>query len=127
MYLTTTALHVRKRNPKLFLEGTYLPLEARGEHADHVCGFIRQNHTHFCLTVFPRFLTSLIPDPSARPVGESVWEQTWITLPPEIPSQSFRNILTQEIVTPQNLPDMLGLPLKTLFQHFPFALLEPVS
>lgn len=127
MYLTTTALHVRKRNPKLFLEGSYLPLEAGGEHADHVCGFIRQNHTDFCLTVFPRFLTSLIPDPSIRPVGESVWGQTWITLPSEIPSQSFRNILTQEIVTPQNLHDMLGLPLGTLFQHFPFALLEPVS
>jgi hypothetical protein len=35
--------------------------------------------------------------------------------------------LTQEIVTLQNLPGMVGLPLGTLFQHFPFALLEPVS
>ncbi len=127
MYLTTTALHVRKSNPKLFLEGTYLPLEAKGEQAQHVCGFIRQDRTNICLIVFPRFLTSLIPDPATRPLGDSVWGQTWITLPPEIPHRSFRNILTQEIVTPQNLPGMLGLPLGTLFQHFPFALLEPVS
>jgi (1->4)-alpha-D-glucan 1-alpha-D-glucosylmutase len=127
MYLTTTALHLRKRNPKLFLEGSYFPLEAKGEQAHHVCGFIRQDHATTCLTVFPRFLTSLIPDPTTSPLGQAVWGQTWITLPPETPHSSFRNILTQEIVTPQNLTGMLGLPLGTLFQHFPFALLEPVS
>jgi (1->4)-alpha-D-glucan 1-alpha-D-glucosylmutase len=127
MFLTTTALHVRKKNPKLFLEGSYLPLEAKGEQAHHVCGFIRQDHTSSCLTVFPRFLASLIPDPTASPLGESVWGQTWMTLPPETPYHSFRNILTQEIVTPQNGPGVLGLPIRTLFQHFPFALLEPVS
>jgi (1->4)-alpha-D-glucan 1-alpha-D-glucosylmutase len=127
MFLTTTALHVRKKNPKLFLEGSYLPLEAKGEQAHHVCGFIRQDHTSRCLTVFPRFLVSLIPDPTAPPLGESIWGQTWMTLPLEAPSHSFRNILTQEIVTPQNGPGVLGLPLGTLFQHFPFAILEPVS
>jgi (1->4)-alpha-D-glucan 1-alpha-D-glucosylmutase len=127
MYLTTTALHLRKRNRKLFLEGSYLPLEAKGEQAHHVCGFIRQDHTNICLTVFPRFLTSLIPNPTTSPLGESVWGQTWITLPLETPYPTFRNILTQEIVTPQNLPGMLGLPVGILFQHFPFALLEPVS
>jgi (1->4)-alpha-D-glucan 1-alpha-D-glucosylmutase len=127
MFLTTTALHVRKKNPKLFLEGSYLPLEAKGEQAHHVCGFIRQDHKSSCLTVFPRFLASLIPDPTAPPLGESVWGQTWMTIPPETPYHSFRNILTQEIVTPQNGPGVLGLPLGTLFQHFPFALLEPVS
>jgi (1->4)-alpha-D-glucan 1-alpha-D-glucosylmutase len=127
MYLTTTALHFRKKNRNLFLEGSYRPLEIKGEQAHHVCGFIRQDHTNICLTVFPRFLTSLIPDPATSPLGEALWGQTWITLPLETPYPSFRNILTQEIVTPQNLPGMLGLPLGMLFQHFPFALLEPVS
>ena len=127
MYLTTTALHVRKSNPRLFLEGTYLPLESKGEQAHHVCGFIRQDHTNICLTVFPRFLTSLIPDQTTSPLGESIWGQTSILLSPELASHSFRNILTQEIVTPQNCLGMLGLPVGTLFQHFPLALLEPVS
>jgi (1->4)-alpha-D-glucan 1-alpha-D-glucosylmutase len=127
MYLTTTALHVRKRHPHLFLEGSYLPLEAKGEQAHHVCGFIRQDHTHLCLTVFPRFLATLIPDQTTSPLGEAIWGQTSMVLSPEIASHSFRNILTQEIVTPQNRLGMLGLPVGTLFQHFPFALLEPVS
>ncbi|HNP31195.1 MAG TPA: hypothetical protein PKK23_19270, partial [Nitrospirales bacterium] len=127
MYLTTTALHVRKRYPQLFLKGSYLPLESKGEHAHHVCGFIRQDDTHICLTVFPRFLTRLIPDQTISPLGEPIWGQTAMLLFPEIASHSFRNILTQEIVTPQNCLGMLGLPVGTLFQHFPFAVLEPVS
>jgi (1->4)-alpha-D-glucan 1-alpha-D-glucosylmutase len=127
LYLTTTALHVRKKHPHVFLEGSYLSLEANGEKAYHVCGFIRQNQTHVYLTVFPRFLSSLIPDPTIRPLGESVWGQTWMQLPPGMPSYPLRNILTEEIVTPQNSPDMLGLPVSMLFQHFPFAILEPAS
>jgi (1->4)-alpha-D-glucan 1-alpha-D-glucosylmutase len=127
MYLTATALHVRKRNPKLFREGSYLPLEAKGEQARYVCGFIRQDHPTICLTVFPRLLTSLLPDSTTRPLGEPIWGHTTIMLPPQISHHSFRNILTQEIVTPQILPGMLGLPLSILFQHFPFALLEPIS
>ncbi|MEO8326475.1 MAG: malto-oligosyltrehalose synthase, partial [Nitrospirota bacterium] len=127
MYLTTTALHLRKSHPHLFLEGLYLPLEFKGEQAHHVCGFMRQHHSHFCMIIFPRLLTNLIPDPTISPLGESVWGQTSMSLPPEFATHSFRNILTQEIVTPQNGLGMVGLSLGTLFQHFPFALLEPAS
>ncbi|MBA3965612.1 MAG: malto-oligosyltrehalose synthase, partial [Nitrospirales bacterium] len=127
MYLTTTALHLRKSHPHLFLEGLYLPLEVKGEQAHHVCGFLRQHHSHFCMIIFPRLLTNLIPDQTISPLGESVWGQTSVSLPPEFATHSFRNILTQEIVTPQNGLGMVGLSLGTLFQHFPFALLEPAS
>ncbi|MEO6203083.1 MAG: malto-oligosyltrehalose synthase, partial [Nitrospirales bacterium] len=127
MYLTTTALHLRKSHPHLFLEGLYLPLEFKREQAHHVCGFMRKHHSHFCMIIFPRLLTNLIPDPTISPLGESVWGQTSMSLPPEFATHSFRNILTQEIVTPQNGLGMVGLPLGTLFQHFPFALLEPAS
>lgn len=127
MYVTTTALHVRKSHPHLFLEGLYLPLEFKGEQAHHVCGFMRQHHSHICMIIFPRFLTNLIPDQAISPLGESIWGKTSMSLPPEIATHSFRNTLTQEIVTPQNGPGMVGLPLGTLFQHFPFALLEPAS
>lgn len=127
MYLTTTALHVRKSHPHLFLEGLYLPLEFMGEQAHHACGFIRQHHSHSCMIIFPRLLTNLIPDQTISPLGESIWGQTSMSLPPEFATHSFRNTLTQEIVTPQNGLGMVGLPLGTLFQHFPFALLEPAS
>jgi hypothetical protein len=50
-----------------------------------------------------------------------------LSLPSDLEARSYRNILTQEIVTLQNEPDMVRLSVATLFSHFPFALLEPVS
>lgn len=111
----------------MFLEGSYLPLEFKGEQAHHVCGFMRQHHSHMCVVIFPRLLTNLIPDQTISPLGESIWGQTSMRLHPEFAAHSFRNLLTQEIVTPQNGLSMVGLPVGMLFQHFPFALLEPVS
>jgi (1->4)-alpha-D-glucan 1-alpha-D-glucosylmutase len=127
MFLTHTALHHRKNHSSLFLNGTYRPLEANGTRAEHICGFLRQESNKVCLAIFPRFLTQLIPDPSTLPLGESVWGQTKISLPPDVGNQSFRNVFTQEIVTPQNESDMLELPVGVLFTHFPLALLEPLS
>ena len=50
-----------------------------------------------------------------------------MALPPDLANRPLRNVFTQEIVAPQNDPDMLELPVATLFAHFPFALLEPLS
>ena len=126
MYVTQTALHYRKTHSSLFLNGSYYPLETRGEQTQHICGFIRQEPRNVCLTVVPRFFTQLIADPTTPPIGESIWGQTYISLPAGLEDQSFRNVFTQEIVTPQNDTDMVGLPLGRLFLHFPFALLEPL-
>jgi len=127
MYVTQTALQYRKNHSSLFLHGTYRPLETQGERAEHICGFLRQENNTVCLTVFPRFLTQLIPDPSILPLGETTWGQTRISLPFELKRQSFRNVFTQEIVAPQNESDMVELSIATLFSHFPFAILEPLS
>jgi len=124
MHITHTALLHRNTYSSLFLNGTYRPLETQGEHADHICGFLRQEFNKVSLAIFPRFLTQLIPDPSNLPLGNSIWGQTRIFLPTEIGKQSFRNIFTHEIVSPQIDSDMLELPVATLFAHFPFALLE---
>ncbi len=127
MFITHTALRYRKNHTSLFLNGTYVPLEAQGDHAEHVCGFLRQENTNSCLTIFPRFLTQRISDPATLPVGEPTWGHTQISLPEGLEHRSYRNIFTQEIVAPQKTSDMVGLPLATVFAHFPFALLEPLS
>jgi (1->4)-alpha-D-glucan 1-alpha-D-glucosylmutase len=127
MYVTLTALHYRKTHSSLLLNGSYRGLDAQGKQAEHICGFLRQDKNNVGLIVLPRFLTQLIPDPTTLPVGESVWGHTWITLPSDLGAQSFRNVFTQEIVAPQKDSDMVGLPVATLFSHFPFALLESHS
>jgi len=127
MYVTLTALHYRKTHSSLLLNGSYRALDAQGKRAKHICGFLRQDINTVGLIVLPRFLTQLIPDPTTLPVGESVWEDTLITLPSDLGAQSFRNVFSQEIVSPQKDSDMVGLPVAKLFSHFPFALLEPLS
>jgi len=127
MFLTRTALHYRKKHSSLFLHGTYRPLEAQGDQAEHICGFLRQGSNTCCLAIFPRFLTQLIPDPSSLPLGETAWGRTSICLPSDLRSLSFRNVFTQEIVAPQNESDMVELPIATVFSHFPFALMESLS
>jgi len=127
MYVTLTSLHYRKAHPSLLLNGSYRALDAQGERAEHICGFLRQDKNNIGLTVLPRFLTELIPDPRTLPIGEAIWGQTWITLPSDLEAQSFRNVFTQEIVAPQKDSDMVRLSVSTLFSHFPFALLEPLS
>lgn len=127
MFVTLTALHHRKNHSSLFLNGSYRPLDVQGARAEHLCGFLRQTTDKACLVVLPRFLTSLHPDPTTLPVGESVWEQTWISLPSELTTRPLRNIFTHEIVTPQNESGMIRLSVAKVFSHFPFALLEPLS
>ena len=127
MYLTTTILHYRQQHPSLFLKGSYQPLDAHGEREQHICGFLRREGANACLVIVPRFFTQLTPNPSNFPVGKSVWGQTGISLPSDFAIRSFRNLFTQEIVTPQKDSDVVELDMTTLFSHFPFALLEPLA
>ena len=127
MYFTLTALQYRKNHDSLFRHGSYRQLAPQGKQAEHIYGFLRQENHKVCVTIVPRFLTHLTSDPMTLPVGESLWEQTWISFPSDLKTRSYRNILTQEVVTLQNESDMIRLSVATLFSHFPFALLEPVA
>ncbi len=127
LYMTTTTLHYRQKHPALFLNGSYEPLDTQGERGQQVCGFLRRHGPKACLAIAPRFFTHFTTDPTMLPVGESMWGRTRVSLPDSLSTQSFRNIFTQEIVTPQNDADVVGLPLATIFSHFPFAVLEPLS
>ena len=76
----------------------------------------------------PRFVQGLIADPvTTFPIGKGVWEETWTPLPPECAGSRYQNVLTGEIISPIHQDGMVGLPLHTVFQHFPLALLERIS
>ncbi len=127
LYVTTTALQYRNNHRSLFLEGFYSPLEGHGELDKHACGFLRQDTETMCLVVFPRFLTQVISEPTTVPAGTALWGNTWLSLPKECATLVFRNVFTQETMTPQTESDMVRLPLAQVFSHWPFALLEPLS
>lgn len=85
-------LKARNTFRELFQDGEYIPLEAEGKYKENIIAFARQNHNACCIVVAPRFL-SKIAEENELPLGESVWQDTIISLPDGFPSE-WESILT---------------------------------
>ena len=77
LFVTSTALRVRRDHAALFLEGSYVPLGAVGPRAKHVVAFARRHEGALAIVVAPRLVASLYGDKRA-------WVDTYLTLPDEI-------------------------------------------
>ncbi|MGE3939756.1 MAG: malto-oligosyltrehalose synthase [Nitrospirales bacterium] len=126
LFLTAETLKFRNAHRTIFRQGAYHPLKVMGEQAFHVCSYMRSYQNQHCLIVFPRFLTGLKFEPGHLPIGEPVWNQTWLNIPSDLGIETWRNVYTQQPLTLQKHSNMIDLPISMIFQHFPFALLEPV-
>jgi (1->4)-alpha-D-glucan 1-alpha-D-glucosylmutase len=110
MYVTACGLHLRKNYSDLFLEGAYIPLEIKGEQADHVVAFARAHRNQTLITVVPRKPAKLVA-PGDLPVGRDVWRSTRLVLPPHFADLTYRNIFTSTEHGPSSrymLADLLG-------------------
>jgi len=124
LYVTHRTLTYRREHADLFRLGAYLPLDAGGPKPRHVCAFARQHEQRTLLVVAPRFLTYLIPDPGALPLGPRVWEDSWLTLPAGgSANHRYRNLFTGESVAAMRQEGRTVLALGEVFANFPLALL----
>ena len=123
-YLISKALKYRMANRALFEQGEYLPLNAAGEKADHVCAFARRLGSATIIIVVPRFLTRLIPGNESMALGEAPWEDTHLVLPEAERETRYRNIFTDEIIGAEPKQEgKQGLALTSIFASFPAALM----
>jgi (1->4)-alpha-D-glucan 1-alpha-D-glucosylmutase len=127
LYVTHLALTYRREHPELFLRGEYIPVEAAGPQARHICAFARRQGSHGILVVAPRFLTQIVPDPMTLPIGPEVWSDSWVLAPPGWESRCYQNVLTREAVQALPTNDGLRLSLGEVFANFPVALLAAVD
>ena len=74
------ALQVKREHADLFENADYVPLEARGERAQHVVAFARQRGAERVIVIGARLFAGLGLDVGELPVG-GVWGDTTITLP----------------------------------------------
>ena len=124
LYLVHKALGFRREHRELFEKGDYLPLEARGARADHVCAFERTSGQDSLIAAVPRFLSRIIGGPGALPFGKAVWEDTRLFLPETNAGVHYQNIFTGEVIGAVPDQGMLSIDLAAVFATFPVALLE---
>jgi (1->4)-alpha-D-glucan 1-alpha-D-glucosylmutase len=117
MYVTVSALHLRRAMPDLFLEGEYLPLEVEGIRREHVIAFARQHAARMAVVVAPRLNASLIAPAGHLPVGSDTWQDTAVRGRDGTAFPGLRNILTGERVLPGD-----RLPLKDALSVCPVGI-----
>jgi len=127
LYLTWRALGFRRNHRRLFAAGDYLPVAAAGPRRDHVCAFVRRLERTWAVVAAPRLCVRLVSGeagsegvpPVVPPLGEAVWGETTLLLPPGAP-EGWRNVLTGE----QAVARHGTLPLPDVFRSFPVAMLH---
>ncbi len=116
LYVMATALHFRREHPNLFIDSPYLPVEALGAKAKHVCAFIRALDGVGVLVVAPRLIAGLTDGEELPPIG-AVWGDTPLAIPGEY--ASGRNLFTGETIGFDG-----GASLAVLLDGFPVGLFE---
>ena len=125
LYLIFRVLNYRRKNRDIFDSGEYLPLEAKGPRARHLCAFARRRDGTGVIAVAARLIATLAPEPEQLPLGETAWLDTLLVLPEESVGR-FRNIINGEQLEAIQSGGQRGIPLAQLFARISVALLEPV-
>ncbi|WP_242917509.1 malto-oligosyltrehalose synthase [Pontibacter liquoris] len=116
LYLLYKVLHVRLQWPDLFEEGEYIPVSITGKYSRHLFAYARRYQKQWCLVVVPRLLVELISN-EELPLGEKVWQDTALVLPPDAPAQ-WHHALDNTTLHANG-----SLAAASVLQTFPVALL----
>jgi (1->4)-alpha-D-glucan 1-alpha-D-glucosylmutase len=98
LFLTWKTLQLRQQYPDLFQGGEYLPLAVGGTKSGHVMAFVRNSASANVVVVVPRLLAGLLGDREGPPIGQAIWEDTYLELPRGSNARSYRNVLTGKVL-----------------------------
>jgi (1->4)-alpha-D-glucan 1-alpha-D-glucosylmutase len=125
LYVTWRALQFRKAHAALFDRGEYLPAEASGEHAHHLCAYARHDGSASALVIIPRLYARLLDErDQLQPLGERVWADTALEIPGRCAAARWRNILDGRLIATQLRDGRHMLQASQALANFPVALLE---
>jgi (1->4)-alpha-D-glucan 1-alpha-D-glucosylmutase len=132
LFVTWRALCLRKRYLQVFRDGEYVPLVAEGVNAKHVVAFMRKFEDLSVLVVAPRLVANLVGDSRLPPIGESIWKDTYLVLPSNAASPTYRNAFTGELqetkpLIAQKTRAQLGLEVSGALASFPVGLYLPTT
>lgn len=124
MHLTATALQLRQRLRRVFLDGEYLPIEVRGPRQVHLVSLARCHEGTWVLAVVPRKTLQLSSDTFA--IDPAVWDGTRLELPRQAPDAWTDAFTSRRFLTSRDGRSS-SLPVTDLLADFPVALLEGTS
>jgi (1->4)-alpha-D-glucan 1-alpha-D-glucosylmutase len=127
LYLIWRTLQSRRRSPRIFSEGSYLPLEGKGAKKGHLCAFARTFGENSIVVGVPRLVVGLLGGKEEPPLGEAAWKDTWVRVPGEWVGRRYRNLFTGEELAVRNGGEGAGFSLGELFSNFPVTLLESMG
>ncbi len=116
LFVVHHLLRARQVERELFEQGHYASLTVEGKFKNHVVAFVRKSSAAAMIVVVPRFLCSVV-NQGQLPLGQSVWEDTKIILPPELGGM-YCDVLTQKELAGQS-----SLEVGQLLSVFPVAVL----
>jgi (1->4)-alpha-D-glucan 1-alpha-D-glucosylmutase len=122
LLVTALGLRWRRAHPLVCLQGNYLPLAASGRHADRVFAFAREAGGDRLVAVVPR-LTASLSAAGGWPLGERVWEDTVLDLPPPLDGCEWQDVFTGTPYRVERAASRSGLPIGDLLAALPVALL----
>jgi (1->4)-alpha-D-glucan 1-alpha-D-glucosylmutase len=123
MYVTHTALELRRTRPELFTHGSYAPLLAVGPRADQIVAFARISGDDAAIVAVPRLMHGLVHENGGAPPAAEVWAGTTLRGETPLPGGRYRNVFTGATLEVEER-DTTGFDAATLFGGFPVALLE---
>jgi (1->4)-alpha-D-glucan 1-alpha-D-glucosylmutase len=127
LYLMAAGLRHRRAHAKLFVEGTYEPLEVSGDRAAHVVAFARRLGPSVAVAVVPRLVHGLYGHHAALRPAPDMWRDTTIALPPPLAGLRYRHTFTSESIVPEPRGEQTVFRVADLVTHLPVALLEATA
>jgi (1->4)-alpha-D-glucan 1-alpha-D-glucosylmutase len=112
------ALGARRTWPALFADGSYIPLQAVGDAAEHIVAFARRHGDAAALVATSRLCAKML-DGNSIAVPASRWGKTRLILPAELAARQFHDVLADR-------PMPIGqayLPVADLLDKLPVALM----
>ncbi len=121
LYLIWKVLNLRRKHPRVFLDGEFLALKIAGKREINVIAYLRRGGQDWIMSVVPRWLARA-KAPLSSPRMQAFWAGSQIVLPAKAPS-SWRNVLTGESLSAKRVQRGARLSLAGIFRDFPVAVL----
>jgi (1->4)-alpha-D-glucan 1-alpha-D-glucosylmutase len=133
LWVTQRTLRFRRDHDNLFTGGDYVPLEAVGERAQHICAYLRQpkgtdgdNTGPQAIVIVPRLVATLTKPAQQNerpPLGAEIWGDTALLLPTG--ARAYANLFTGERIPSTEGDGKPALRIADVLGNFPVALLTP--